>query len=169
MELEQSSTDGVSPAAGGAEGRKWVFPALLAVVLLAMAWAGHCGRNAGGKAATRADLSADWIPMPEGQTVSLRIDFANGAEKRFAALAWHEGMTVADLMRLARRFPPGLAFTQQGEGEAGFLGSIDGLGNETGIGRNWRYQVNGRPGEVSFCVYPLRPEDTVLCTYAAEE
>lgn len=170
MELEPSSTDEVSGGVENRDGhRGWAFPALLAVVLLGMAWIVRDGPDAGDQTPAPSGQAADWTPAPEGETVGLRIDYGNGAEKRFAALAWHEGMTIGDLMRLARRFRPGLVYTQQGAGAAGLLTSIDGVGPAPGVDRYWQYEVNGRRGEVSFCIHPLRAGDNVLWTFAPEE
>ena len=104
-------------------------------------------------------------PLPEGETVSLTIDFSNGARREFAALPWKEGLTLGDLMRAARDFRPGIRYTQDGEGEMAFLTSLEGVANEGGAGRYWFYAVDDRRGEVSFEVQPLKAGAKVLWVY----
>ena len=174
MELDQSSTDGVEgnpgddPSHGG-----WVFPALLAAVLLIGVVVALGNRRPESQGvAQRAD--GDWTPSDEsrGRTVALEIDFGNGARKHFAALPWQPEMTVAQLMKAALEFRPGIEFSQLGTGASGLLTSIDGLKNEGAGGRNWRYRVvdrsgNDRYGEVSFCLEPVEPGMSVLWEFAA--
>jgi hypothetical protein len=174
MELGESSTDGVAdnPCVDRALGG-WIFPALLAVVLLAgvaIALVNHQAAPPG----TAAGAVGDWIPsdVPQGETVALEIDFGNGASKQIAALPWRTGMTVVQAMEAARDFRPGIAFTQDGAGASGLLTSIDGLKSEGAGGRNWRYRVvdldgSDRYGEVSFCLEPLQPGMGVLWEFAA--
>jgi hypothetical protein len=177
MELGQSGTDGVDGDLGGAPGDDpggnqihggWVFPALLAIVLLVLAVIALCNRQPG---SLRGDTEStgSWTPsdQPQGSTVALEIDFGNGAKWEFAALPWRAGMTVADLMEAARKFRPGIEFTQQGVGASGLLIAIDGLDSEGSGGRNWRYHVDGRFAEVSFCLEPVEPGMSVLWEFAA--
>ncbi len=165
MELGPSGTDEVDrPTHGG-----WVFPALLAAVLLVSAVIALSSRFPNNSPAPGE--SVGWTPSaePHGETVALEIDFGNGAKKEFSALPWRAGMTVADLMLQAREFCPGIDFTQQGKGAGGFLTSVDGLRNQGASGRNWRYEVDGRHGEVSFSVQELQPGMHVLWEFAGEE
>lgn len=165
MELDPSGTDEVGgPAHGG-----WLFPALLAAVLL-VSTVIALGSRTPDKSPPPGERTG-WTPSaePQGETVALEIDFGNGARREFASLPWRDGMTVADLMFQAREFRPGIEFTQQGEGVSGFLASLDGLQNQGADGRNWRYDVDGRHGEVSFCLQQLQPGMRVLWEFAAEE
>jgi Domain of unknown function (DUF4430) len=165
MELSPSGTDEVGgPTHGG-----WVFPALLAAVLLVSTVIAMSSRSPENSA--NPTETAAWGPsaQPLGETVALEIDFGNGAKKEFAALPWRAGMTVADLMLQAREYRPGIDFRQHGAGAGGLLTSIDGLRNQGAGGRNWRYDVDGRHGEVSFCVQQLQPGMRVLWEFAAEE
>jgi hypothetical protein len=108
---------------------------------------------------------ATWTPTsrPTGKTVTLTIDFGNGARREFDDLPWSPGLTVGKLMEAAREFRPAITFTQQGEGEMAFLKSLEGVAHESGAdGRYWLYSVDGRHGEVSFAVQPLEPGAAVL-------
>ncbi len=170
MERKQSgtggdSTDRVSPSGGG-----WVFPALLAGVLIVTWGVAQLGPT--GKLSKRSGVPAvAWLPtpQPQGETVAMTLDFGNGAKQLFEALPWHEGMTVEKLMREAALFRPGITFVQQGEQETGLLQSINGLKNQGGIGRNWKYEVNGRYATVGFCVQKLEPGDRVLWEFVDQE
>ncbi len=169
MELGQSGTDGVDGDPGGNQFHGgWVFPALLATVLLVSVGIALGNRQLGPQSAS-PQTTANWTPSsePQGSTVALEIDFGNGAKKQFAALPWRAGMTVADLMGQASKFRPGIEFDQQGEGAGGLLTAIDGLKNEGSGGRNWRYRVDDRYGEVSFCLQSIEPGMRVLWEFAA--
>lgn len=165
MESGSASTDEVPrPATGG-----WIFPALLAAVLVVSAVIALKGRPPGAPAPQGPhDTVTPSIP-PQGETAALEIDFGNGVRKEFAALAWREGMTVADLLTVASEFRPGVNFTVEGSGGGGFLTSLDGVKNQGGSGRNWRYQVDGRHGEVSFSLQPLTPGARVLWEFTDEQ
>ncbi len=110
-------------------------------------------------AARGANSTESWTPspQPQGQTVSLTIDFGNGARREFDALPWTEGLTLGELMRRAAAFRPGVTYAQRGEGPMAFLTSLEGVANEGGGGRYWFYAVNDRRGETSFAVQPLEP------------
>jgi hypothetical protein len=108
---------------------------------------------------------ANWTPAPRptGKTVTLTIDFGNGARREFDDLPWTPGLTLGKLMEQAREFRPAVTFTQQGEGDMAFLKSLEGVAHESGPdGRYWLYSVDGRHGEVSFAVQPLEPGAAVL-------
>ncbi len=120
MELGQSGTDGVDGDPGGNQFHGgWVFPALLATVLLVSAVIVFGNRQPGPQSVS-PETTASWTPSdePQGSTVALEIDFGNGAQCQFAALPWRAGMTVAQLMEAARKFRPGIEFAQHGEGPA---------------------------------------------------
>ncbi len=162
MEIMQSGTDETRSArrSGG-----WAFPVLLAIVFLALV---SVAQWAPKPTVPPPSLAAAWAPQPTGQTVSLEIDFGNGAKKTFAALPWEEGMTVGEVMELARRFGPGIVFSQIGEGERGFLGSLDGVANQGAGGRNWIYRVDDRHAHGSFCLEKLEVGGRVLWTFGDE-
>ncbi|MCH7751799.1 MAG: hypothetical protein IH898_06550 [Planctomycetes bacterium] len=168
MKLGPSGTDGVDGDPGGNQSHGgWVFPALLAMVLLVSVGIVLGNRQPGPQSAS-PETTANWTlsDEPQGSTVALEIDFGNGAKKQFAALPWRTGMTVADLMGQASKFRPGIEFDQHGEGASGLLTAIDGLKNEGSGGRNWRYRVDDRYGEVSFCLQPIEPGMRVLWEFA---
>lgn len=177
MELGPSGTDGVdidlrsdlrSDPGGSQSHGGWVFPALLATALLVLALIVFGNRQPGPQSVS-PKTSGNGTPSDEplGSTVALEIDFGNGAKWQFAALPWRAGMTVAQLMEEARKFRPGIEFTQHGEGASGLLIAIDGLKNKGSGGRNWRYRVDDRFGEVSFCLQPIEPGMRVLWEFAA--
>ena len=146
----------------------WIFPVLLAVLLLGLVAFGKWAPNPTPR--QRAGPTADWAPSPQptGETVRLTIDFGNGARKEFTALPWQVGMTVADLLVAAREFRPGIEFVQVGDGEGGFLRSLDGLSNEGASGRNWLYQVDEQHAHRSFCLEKIEPERHILWKFTAE-
>ena len=146
---------------------------MLAVCLAAASWLLMSVRNDPG--APRSDAGAKeqataWTPQATaGETVALEIDFGNGARREYAALPYHDGMTVGDAMRLARDFRPGLPFTHQGEGELSFLTSLDGVANQGVGGRFWLYQIDGERADVSYEVKPLRAGQRVLWQFKEPE
>ena len=167
MEPKPSSPDGTQtspqPTGGG-----WIFPLLLAALLLGLVAVGKQIPKPTPPSQTRS--SADWTlsPKPTGETVSLTIDFGNGAQKEFSALPYRAEMTVADLLAAARDFRPGITFTQVGTGESGFLRSLDGLTNQGAEGRNWLYQVDGKHAHASFCLEKLEPGRHILWKFTDE-
>ena len=170
METTPASPDGTQSASQptGSSTGGWLLPVLLAGLLLGLIAVGKWApkpvpRQLPGR-------SADWTPSPQptGETVSLTIDFGNGATKEFAALPWRVEMTVADLLVAAREFQPGIVFEQVGTGEGGFLRSLDGLANEGAEGRNWLYQVGGQHAHRSFCLETIEPGKHILWKFTAE-
>lgn len=148
----------------------WIYPTLLlaAIVITALV----------ARRTDQVELAEDGVhqpaawapsPRPEGETVRLEIDFGNGAHRVFEALPWEEGMTVADLMVVARAFQPPIHYEQRGEGEAAFLVSLEGVAGGGPDSRNWLYRVNGEHAKVSFGIYPLEPSDEVLWIYDVGE
>jgi len=122
-------------------------------------------------ASARAAAATSWTPAPPPQipTASLTIDFGNGVRREFERVPWKAGMTIGDLLRAARNMAPGVTFTQQGEGKMALLTSIDGVANGAADGRFWLYDVNGRPGEVSFDLHPVAAGDRVLWVFKQAE
>ena len=101
-------------------------------------------------------------PRPK---VDLTIDFGGGRRIAFAAIAWHDGMTVADLMSAW----PNIAIKQKGAGESAFVTAIDDVENQGADGKNWTYSVNDQIADRSFAVYKLKPGDHVLWTFGPRQ
>jgi hypothetical protein len=100
-------------------------------------------------------------PKSASKHVRLVIDYGDGVEKHFTAIAWKHEMTVLDAMIAARKHPRGIKFVHRGSGKTAFLTKIDDLENE-GRGSNWIYRVNGKLANQSFAVFPVKPADTIL-------
>ena len=77
-------------------------------------------------------------------------------------------MTVADVLKAAEAFQPGIRFSQQGTGASGFLTSLEGVDNEGSQKRNWRFLVDGKLGETSFCIAEVQPGSSILWEYSEE-
>jgi hypothetical protein len=156
-------------------GNSWTLPLVLAASLaitamLLMSFRQDVGVGQRTASGTQ-EPKASWSPQPEAQaeTVALTIDFGNGATREFAALAWRQGMTVADLMAQAAKFSPGIRYRQQGEGAMALLTSLDGVANGMPADRFWLYEVNGQPGTVSFAAHELSAGDRVLWAFKPPE
>lgn len=124
-----------------------------AVLLLSIALIG-CG--------TARTVSAQSKKLEDApKRVRLVVDYGDGVQKHFTALAWHDGMTVLDAMQLAVKHPRGIKMKYRGKGATAFLTQIDELENE-GAKRNWIYRVNDKLGDRSFAIQTLKPGDTIL-------
>jgi Domain of unknown function (DUF4430) len=93
--------------------------------------------------------------------VRLVIDYGDGVQKQFVALPWTKDMTVLTALEAAAKHPRGIKFIHQGKGETVLVIAIDDLKNE-GRGRNWLFEVNGKLGDRSCAVMPLRAGDSAL-------
>jgi hypothetical protein len=135
----------------------WRLPLLLGLVLAAILishfWPSQRADNTGNV--------ADAINGSARENVSLTIDFGDGRMTNVAGTAWHQGMTVVDLLTNA----PGISVEQKGSGQAALLTSLDGVANQGADGKNWTFDVNDRPADRSFAVYELRAGDHVLWTF----
>ncbi len=105
--------------------------------------------------------SARLVAADKPETVRLVIDYSDGVEKHFNAIAWKSGMTVMDVMSAAKKHPRGISFEHKGKGATALLTKIDDVENE-GRGRNWLYKVNGEPADRSMGIFELKAGDTVL-------
>ena len=101
------------------------------------------------------------------QTVRLVVDYHDGVEKHFTDISWKKGITVFDLLQLAKNHPHGIAFRSTGSGATLFVTSIDGLNNQGGgpQDKNWIYSINGKKGTRSCAVQDLKAGDIVQWTY----
>ena len=97
-------------------------------------------------------------------TVSLTIDYGDGAQKRFPKIAWPQGRkgTVAEVLAYAEKHERGIQITARGKGETRFLEAIDGLENEGSGGKNWMFLVNGELGQSSYATTRVEPGADVL-------
>jgi hypothetical protein len=169
---ERQSPGSASDARPESRSLPWVL--LLAAVIVGALLVAFRQRSAdsGGEPAmtgTEARAPIRPSPQPTGETASLVVDFGNGVRKEFAALAFRHGMTVGDLMREARKFRPGLQFSQRGSGAMGFVETLENVANEGGGGRNWLYSVNGQGATRSFDVETLEPGSAVLWEFRGGE
>lgn len=114
---------------------------------------------------TWAQLKSDAPPRPS--TIPLVIDYRDGVEKHFTAIAWKEGLTVLDVLSAAKASPHGITFASTGSGETTFVNQIDDLKNEGARGgrRNWTYEVNGKLADRSAAVYVLKSGDRVRWSF----
>jgi hypothetical protein len=148
---------------------------VLIVALAAASWLLTSFRNAepGDSEGALVDAPAgdNWTVPPEAglETVSLEVDFGNGARREYAALPWREGMTVGDQMRLAQAYRPGLRFSSTGQGELTLLTSLDGVANEGPGGRSWFYELDGQAAQQSYEVQPLAAGERVLWVFKRSE
>lgn len=163
MKPKQSGPDVSDPSGGG-----WIFPVLLLAVLLALV--GIAKWNSNPQVVVTPKLTQNWTPsvQPTGETVSLEIDYGNGAKRLYADLPWVPEMTVSELMQAARQFGPAIEFTQVGEGASGFLSSLDGLANQGAAGRNWIFKIDGQHAHSSFCLEKLPSGGHVLWSFTDE-
>lgn len=113
--------------------------------------------------ALAASAVAEPPKEPEGakETVKLVIDYGDGVQKVFPSVPWTKETTVFAALEAAARHPRGIKFVHQGKGETVLVTAIDDLKNE-GRGRNWLYEVNGKLGDRSCAVMPLKAGDSVL-------
>lgn len=94
--------------------------------------------------------------------VRLTVDYGDGVQKTFTALAWKSGQTVFDALQAAAQHPHGIRFDHRGTGESTFISAIDDCANEGQGGRNWRYSVNDRPAQMSCGVTEIKAGDSIL-------
>jgi hypothetical protein len=142
----------------------WRLPLLLLIVLAAMMW-WQSNRPHEARQAKNDNLPTPILKNDRRPKVALTIDYGNGRRMAFAAIEWHDGMTVADLMAAWTN----VAVKQKGSGESAFVTTIDGIENQGADGKNWIYSVSGQVGDRSFAVYQLKPEDRVLWTFGPRQ
>jgi uncharacterized protein DUF4430 len=105
------------------------------------------------------------------QVVKLVIDYNDGAQKVFPAIAWKDGLTVLDALEEAKTPAHGITFKYNGKGETAFLTQIDDLKNEGGgkEKKNWQYWINSAYADRGFGVRKLSAGDTVVWKFAVFE
>jgi hypothetical protein len=129
------------PISSDVSRRRWLTVGLTLTVLIAMS---HF-------------VDADERP----KTVKLVIDYGDGVEKHFTALAWQEDVTVLDVLAAAQKHAHGIRYEFKGRGATTLVTKIDDVENE-GNGRNWLYQVNGKWADKSCGTFELQAGDAVL-------
>ena len=109
-------------------------------------------------------------------TVSLSIDFSNGAQKHFARIPWTKGLTILGAIEATKAIAPGTAIRFGSDRTGRVLGlAIDEVPQEKTPASDWVVWVNaklfeGRLGtEASFHFHPeerdgnlVHPGDHVL-------
>jgi len=98
---------------------------------------------------------------PKPATVQLVVDYGDGVQVHFTALSWRTGMTVLDALTAAQKHAHGITFSYRGSGSSAMITKIGDLKNE-GDGKNWLYEVNGKPAEISAGILELKAGDAVL-------
>jgi hypothetical protein len=146
-----------------------LFPALLSVAIaIAVGLLLVLRENIGiAPAAPDTGSTETWTPAPAetGPSVSLEIDYGNGASRKFSGFPWTEGMTVGDLMRLARAARPGITYEVKGKDANSLLVALDGVKGPGPGSWFWTYSVDDRPAESSFEVQPLADGQRVQWTF----
>jgi hypothetical protein len=101
---------------------------------------------------------------PKASTVRLEVDYGDGVQVHFSALAWREGMTVLDALNAAQANPHGITFTQKGTGTSAMIIKIGDVKNQGGAdaSKNWLFYLNDKPGEVGAGSQRLKPGDAIL-------
>jgi hypothetical protein len=109
-------------------------------------------------------------------TVSLTIDYSNGAQKHFSNIPWLEGLTILGAIQSSAGIPPGAAVTFGSDRVGHVLGLvIDEMPRGDKAASEWVIWVNAKPFEnrlgtdTSFGFRPdereanlLNPSDHVL-------
>ena len=150
----------------------WRLPLLLALVLGAVVALNGRGIRVGEDAPGPVGVAPAADGKPSGEKVSLEIDFGDEGERKAYAVAWREGLTVADALTAVRgrtNDASPVTFAVQGSGPSAFLTALGGVANEGAGGANWTYSVNGQRADRSFAVYELQPGDQVLWSFAGSE
>jgi len=101
-------------------------------------------------------------PEDKPETVSLVIDYNDGAQMVFPAIPWKEDCTVLNALEFATAHRRGITCKIRGKGATALLYRIDDLENQGGSGLNWIFKVNGKLGDRSFAITSLEPGDRIL-------
>ncbi len=97
-------------------------------------------------------------------TVSVVVDYGDGAELHLKGLPWKQGMTALDAVKLAQAHAHGVAFAMRGAGTTAFVTKIGDVVNE-GSGRtsrNWMFHVGKSQPDEGIGSYELKSGDVVL-------
>ena len=105
------------------------------------------------------------------RTVEMVIDYGDGVQVRFTALAWREKMTVLDAVTAASVHPHGVKCVWRGSGSTAFLTQIGDVKNEGGgeKSRNWLFSLNDKESEVGIGACTLQAGDVVLWRFGTPD
>jgi len=105
------------------------------------------------------------------RTVEMVIDYGDGVQVRFTALAWREKMTVLDAVTAASAHPHGVKCVWRGAGSNAFVTQIGDVKNEGGgeKSRNWLFSVNDKESEVGIGASTLAAGDVVLWRFGTPD
>ena len=98
----------------------------------------------------------------KAKTVRIEFDYSDGVQKILTAVPWKPKMTLGDAMEYATSHRRGVKIKIRGKGSISFLEKIDDLKNQGAKGPNWVFRVNGKLGDRSFAITPIKPGDTIL-------
>jgi len=106
--------------------------------------------------------------QPAPKTIRLIVDYGDGVEKHFTAIAHKKEMTVLDALNAAKASPHGITFDSKGRGQYTLVTKIDDLKNAGGGQgqRNWLCWVNDKPLEKSIAITELKLDDVVRWKFA---
>ncbi len=115
--------------------------------------------------------TADTANAAAAQVVRLTIDFGDGAEKRFTAIAIREGMSVLDVLEAAKAHPHGITFAWRGSGAMTLITKIDDVANqESAAGaKNWLFFVNQKLANRGCGAASVKAGDSILWRYQVKE
>ena len=111
-------------------------------------------------------FSATVLAQEQAKSVRLTIDYGDGVQKIYLALACQEKMTVLSALQAAEKHPRPIRLAFKGSGETTFITAIDDVENEGFEARNWRYSINDQPAQYSAGVAELKPGDVVIWRFA---
>lgn len=133
--------------------RSWRCSLVLTGILTTFLFCGLAGQVV----ADSSQAGGPPVGAKVAQTVQLVIDYGDGIQKTFGRIPWKEGMTVKDMMDVAKSGGHGIQYQFTGSGDTTFLTRIDDVKNEGGgaTARNWVYSVDGKPADRSFGVYKV--------------
>jgi hypothetical protein len=104
-------------------------------------------------------------------TVRLVVDYGDGVETHYKAIAWREGLTVLDVLSAAKKHARPLTYSQRGSGRGALITQIGDLANEGGgaADKNWMYTINGKAPEIGAGEQTVQPKDVILWKFQVYE
>lgn len=163
--MSDSSEQDGSAAPGGGPSRPWAFPLLLAAVLLGVVlWNAVRGGLESGSGGGEPEPAAGAAVFGE-VLVELSIEDQPAIEQTVPPV----GGNVLSVLWAAGAESDAFQPTVSGSGSSAFVESVGGIANEGFGGRNWTFEVNGRPGDRSAAITPVKDGDRVLWKFAPPE